>query len=129
MTGVAVGPPANLVGEKNNVPASASSAFYFLHPATTPASRHRTERISHSAHGSHQDPRLGPDVSRATRQSDRSSARGRPAGARPWSRRRRATDDLHTANNQETMPGTVVRAEGAAPTNDPAVDEAYDGLG
>src|SRR3954453_21300290 len=36
---------------------------------------------------------------------------------------------IYTANNQETMPGTVVRAEGAAPTNDPAVDEAYDGLG
>src|SRR3954470_5773912 len=36
---------------------------------------------------------------------------------------------IYTANNQETMPGTVVRAEGAVPTNDPAVDEAYDGLG
>jgi Zn-dependent metalloprotease len=33
------------------------------------------------------------------------------------------------AHNQETLPGTVVREEGADPTGDVAVDEAYDGLG
>src|SRR5262245_17506233 len=36
---------------------------------------------------------------------------------------------ISSAGNEETVPGTVVRSEGAAPTNDPAVDEAYDGLG
>jgi Zn-dependent metalloprotease len=36
---------------------------------------------------------------------------------------------IYTANNQETLPGTVVRAEGAPATGDAAVDEAYDGLG
>jgi Zn-dependent metalloprotease len=36
---------------------------------------------------------------------------------------------IYTANDVETLPGTVVRAEGAAPTDDPAVNEAYDGLG
>jgi Zn-dependent metalloprotease len=36
---------------------------------------------------------------------------------------------IHSANNSQELPGTVVRAEGAAPTGDPAIDEAYDGLG
>ncbi len=36
---------------------------------------------------------------------------------------------IHTAAGTETQPGTLVRAEGAAATGDPAVDEAYDGLG
>jgi Zn-dependent metalloprotease len=36
---------------------------------------------------------------------------------------------IYTADNQETLPGTVVRPEGAAATGDPAIDEAYDGLG
>lgn len=36
---------------------------------------------------------------------------------------------IYTAGNQETMPGTVVRQEGAAASGDAAVDEAYDGLG
>jgi Zn-dependent metalloprotease len=36
---------------------------------------------------------------------------------------------IYTAGNQETLPGTVIRAEGSGPTDDPAVDEAYDGLG
>jgi Zn-dependent metalloprotease len=36
---------------------------------------------------------------------------------------------IFTADNQETLPGRVIRSEGAGPTNDPAVDEAYDGLG
>jgi len=36
---------------------------------------------------------------------------------------------IFSAAGQENLPGTVVRNEGAAATNDPAVDEAYDGLG
>jgi Zn-dependent metalloprotease len=36
---------------------------------------------------------------------------------------------IYNAQNQQTLPGVVVRAEGAPPTNDVAVDEAYDGLG
>lgn len=36
---------------------------------------------------------------------------------------------IFTANNQQTFPGTLVRSEGSAPSGDPAVDEAYDGLG
>jgi Zn-dependent metalloprotease len=36
---------------------------------------------------------------------------------------------IYTAKNVETVPGEVIRAEGSAPVNDPAVDEAYDGLG
>ena len=36
---------------------------------------------------------------------------------------------IYTARNTQTLPGTVVRAEGAPPTGDPAADEAYDGLG
>lgn len=36
---------------------------------------------------------------------------------------------IHDANHQETLPGRIVRTEGQAPTGDPAVDEAYEGLG
>ncbi|HYQ91956.1 MAG TPA: M4 family metallopeptidase [Candidatus Competibacteraceae bacterium] len=36
---------------------------------------------------------------------------------------------IYNAQHTETLPGTVVRTEGAAPSDDPAVDEAYDGLG
>ena len=36
---------------------------------------------------------------------------------------------IYTANNDETLPGKVVRNEGAAKSGDKAVDEAYDGLG
>jgi len=36
---------------------------------------------------------------------------------------------ITTAGNRETLPGKVVRGEGAAATGDAAVDEAYDGLG
>jgi Zn-dependent metalloprotease len=36
---------------------------------------------------------------------------------------------IYTADNSQNLPGTVVRAEGQAPTGDPAADEAYDGLG
>lgn len=36
---------------------------------------------------------------------------------------------IFSAGNEEQLPGRVVRVEGAAATGDPAVDEAYDGLG
>lgn len=36
---------------------------------------------------------------------------------------------IYTAKNTETLPGTLVRAEGAPKSNDVCVDEAYDGLG
>lgn len=33
---------------------------------------------------------------------------------------------IHSAGNEETLPGSVVRSEGDAATQDPAVDEAYE---
>jgi Zn-dependent metalloprotease len=36
---------------------------------------------------------------------------------------------IFTASNVETLPGSVVRAEGSSSSNDLAADEAYDGLG
>jgi Zn-dependent metalloprotease len=36
---------------------------------------------------------------------------------------------IFNAHNTETLPGDVVRQEGAPPSGDPAIDEAYDGLG
>ncbi|MBF9254717.1 M4 family metallopeptidase [Pontibacter sp. 172403-2] len=36
---------------------------------------------------------------------------------------------IYTANNEQALPGVVVRAEGSPATCEPAVDEAYDGLG
>ncbi len=36
---------------------------------------------------------------------------------------------IYTASNKGRLPGREVRAEGSPPSNDPAVDEAYDGLG
>ena len=36
---------------------------------------------------------------------------------------------IYTAHNEEVLPGIPVRMEGAPPSGDAAVDEAYDGLG
>src|SRR6478672_8245340 len=36
---------------------------------------------------------------------------------------------IYSAQNQQNLPGVLVRAEGAKATGDAAVDEAYDGLG
>lgn len=36
---------------------------------------------------------------------------------------------IYSANNTESLPGTKVRADGAPPTGDDAVDEAYDSTG
>jgi Zn-dependent metalloprotease len=58
----------------------------------------------------------------------RKSAPSVPAGIRqlepaPVSR------SVFDAKSGESLPGQIVRKEGDAPTGDPAVDEAYDGLG
>jgi Zn-dependent metalloprotease len=56
--------------------------------------------------------------------------------AAPGIRRRRGVVEegqkrrtIYSANNEETLPGAVVRMEGAPATGDVAADEAYDGLG
>jgi Zn-dependent metalloprotease len=36
---------------------------------------------------------------------------------------------IYTTKQSQSLPGVVVRSEGAGPTNDKATDEAYDGLG
>jgi Zn-dependent metalloprotease len=36
---------------------------------------------------------------------------------------------IYSSRNDQTLPGDIVRAEGASATNDLATDEAYDGLG
>ena len=46
------------------------------------------------------------------------------ASAKPSAKRA-----IYTAKNEENLPGTLVRAEGSSASKDPAVDEAYDGLG
>lgn len=48
-----------------------------------------------------------------------------PSAVKPTAPDRTISD----AGGTETLPGDVVRVEGAAPTGDPATDEAYDGLG
>lgn len=74
---------------------------------------------------------------RTTLAHDQALRPARP-GARPAeaSSQRPARDNgtgpnrrVHDAKKATTLPGTLVRAEGAAPTGDRAADEAYDGLG
>src|ERR1700750_1685829 len=36
---------------------------------------------------------------------------------------------IYTTNHTENLPGTLVRSEGQGSVQDPAVNEAYDGLG
>src|SRR5574342_1426934 len=59
----------------------------------------------------------------------------RPTAPRPGRRagvtaeegqKQRTISDTH---NTQNLPGDVVRVKGTSPTGDPAVDEAYDGLG
>jgi Zn-dependent metalloprotease len=63
---------------------------------------------------------------RATNQSPAGAVLGKPVTATEEGQKQRT---IYTAKNTQTLPGTVVRAEGAPPSGDPAVDEAYDGLG
>jgi Zn-dependent metalloprotease len=60
---------------------------------------------------------------RAARRPDLAPA-GPPALA-PGQKQR----SIHTANNGQTLPGTLVRSEGQGPSGDVGIDEAYDGLG
>lgn len=62
--------------------------------------------------------------------------RASAVGPTPAARRRAAATmeavkqrTIYKANNTEDLPGELARAEGASPTGDEAVDEAYDGLG
>jgi len=63
--------------------------------------------------------------------------RASPQALIPRARRRpslmaaagQAQRTIYDAHNAETLPGSVVRTEGGPPSGDPAVDEAYDGLG
>lgn len=61
-----------------------------------------------------------------------------PSSAAPATRRRpgmlmlaegQKRRTISDARHDQNLPGSVVRAEGAPPTGDPAVDEAFDGLG
>ncbi|WOD14610.1 M4 family metallopeptidase [Paraburkholderia kirstenboschensis] len=54
----------------------------------------------------------------------RRSASVPPVAAAPSAHR-----SIYTANNTETLQGTLVRSEGAPKSNDESVDEAYEGLG
>ncbi|MDP9397768.1 MAG: M4 family metallopeptidase [Actinomycetota bacterium] len=76
---------------------------------------------------------LAVDTSlRATRQQNsllrgsRSAGRSSLVSAVPADVPQRS---VHDAQNRETLPGVPRRQEGEPPTGDPAVDEAYDGLG
>jgi Zn-dependent metalloprotease len=97
---------------------------------------------------------LPPHILRAIAQSGRPQQRARalrtlamdntfralrttPRSPAPTARRRLGTlaveaqkhRTIFNAHNTETLPGDVVRQEGSPPSDDPAVDEAYDGLG
>jgi Zn-dependent metalloprotease len=58
----------------------------------------------------------------------RTSAPSVPAGVRQWETAP-VNRSIFDANSGESLPGQVVRKEGDTATGDPAVDEAYDGLG
>jgi Zn-dependent metalloprotease len=64
---------------------------------------------------------------RATNLPPAGAVLGKPLNATVEEGQKRRT--IYTARNTQTLPGRVVRAEGDPPSNDPAVDEAYDGLG
>jgi Zn-dependent metalloprotease len=65
---------------------------------------------------------------RSMRAADRltSAAPRRPSVLSEEGEKRRT---IYSAQNQQNLPGVLARAEGAPPTGDLAVDEAYDGLG
>ncbi|MFO1429889.1 MAG: M4 family metallopeptidase [Candidatus Competibacteraceae bacterium] len=55
------------------------------------------------------------------------ATRGRPRVPSVMGAQKHRT--IYDTRHTETLPGTIVRTEDAQPSNDPAVDEAYDGLG
>jgi hypothetical protein len=63
---------------------------------------------------------------RATPRAPAPTARRRPSMLAVEGQKQRMIFDAH---NTESLPGDIVRTEGAAPSGDPAVEEAYDGLG
>lgn len=81
------------------------------------------------------DPELAA-AARRTLAHDRELRRDRSALPQQAGRRRPTADDgagpqrsVHDAQHRTTLPGRLVRAEGADPTGDESADEAYDGLG
>ncbi|MGC3994563.1 MAG: M4 family metallopeptidase [Propionicimonas sp.] len=75
------------------------------------------------------------ELARATLVADRGKRKAREAGGHPSARAPQAqaatgpSREIFDAHNTEDLPGASVRTEGAAPTGDPAADEAYDGFG
>ncbi|NML13610.1 M4 family metallopeptidase [Azohydromonas caseinilytica] len=63
---------------------------------------------------------------RLSGQASRAAAQRRMPSLATEAQKRRT---IYTAAHSESLPGTLVRGEGQAPSGDPAVDEAYDGLG
>jgi len=55
----------------------------------------------------------------------------RPTGTSPSFTRSAGAPQrtVSTADNDETLPGTIIRSEGQTATGDLSADEAYDGLG
>jgi hypothetical protein len=71
---------------------------------------------------------LSTDASiRAARWADQ-TLRAEPATAMP-SLTAHLQRYMYTANQGQTLPGTLIRSEGQPPTGDAAIDEAYDGFG
>ena len=70
---------------------------------------------------------LGADATFRSARSVQGVRAGTPTHrkAAPASKQR----SIYTANNTTNLPGTLVRGEGKTASGDPAVDEAYDGLG
>src|SRR6478752_9492384 len=87
------------------------------------------------------EPVVAANAREALRQDELLRASRRTPTARPTGRRAPRREDapkahgtgphrtIFDAKGTQTTPGTRVRAEGAAPTGDVAVNEAYDGLG
>src|SRR5690349_21689008 len=67
------------------------------------------------------------DAIREQRQAEPLSSPGPPAPAPPPAPH--LDRSVHDAHGTGTLPGTLVRSEGQDASGDPAVDEAYDGLG
>ncbi|HET9871844.1 MAG TPA: protealysin inhibitor emfourin [Propionibacteriaceae bacterium] len=74
------------------------------------------------------DPHVGTSCQSTLRvDHDFRSRRAEARGTRqPSPEATTATRLIHTANNTETLPGTVARRDGQPPTGDIAVDEAFD---
>ncbi|MGN6618402.1 MAG: M4 family metallopeptidase [Ilyomonas sp.] len=104
------------------------SVFCFLPPyllhniANSPQSSPRLRSLALNA--------MGVDI---TFRSLRMNSIARRDPGRKWTTLFSTTGNkqrtIYSAGNKETFPGVVVRTEGSAESGDPAVDEAYNGLG